>query len=314
MVRVPADVAPRAPLHAVLPQPLGGLTVSARSPLSPVPCQREPPLGMAVCCPPAVPAQNGGHAAHAHPTGPGAGAHQRLQPQQGHSGGHQHPRAVTAPPPPSQALPAALGILLPCPKSALVLLLSLFPSPAPSPSASHPHLCPCLHSCPDPHSCPHSHPHSRLLLGLISISVPIPTLIPPSQAPFTSLSIPSPVSVPAPISSPCPPHPHPCLAHPCLSSPSLPHCCPCRCPRCHPGATQGCLPGTPADLQAGHRGDRPARAQLQRGCDSGGAAVTPSPRHHPVSGAGLSGGCWWHQATPRCHPSPQGAAAGRDGA
>lgn len=37
VVRVPADVAPRAPLHAVLPQPLGGLTVSARSsrPLSP---------------------------------------------------------------------------------------------------------------------------------------------------------------------------------------------------------------------------------------------------------------------------------------
>lgn len=57
VVRVPADVAPRAPLHAVLLQPLGGLTVSACSPC-PVPCQREPPLGTAVCCPPAVPAQN----------------------------------------------------------------------------------------------------------------------------------------------------------------------------------------------------------------------------------------------------------------
>lgn len=63
VVRVPADVAPRAPLHVVLPQPLGGLTVSARSPLSRGPCQREPPLGTAghgdraVRCPPAVPAQ-----------------------------------------------------------------------------------------------------------------------------------------------------------------------------------------------------------------------------------------------------------------
>lgn len=43
VVRVPADVAPHAPLHAVLLQPLGGLTVSACSPLSrPLPAGATP--------------------------------------------------------------------------------------------------------------------------------------------------------------------------------------------------------------------------------------------------------------------------------
>lgn len=119
VVRVSADVAPRTPLYVVLPQPLGGLTVSGGCPGVPQPPLAGTALGMvgprarrrgqmfppSSCCLSlsAVQAPKPGHATHAHPPGPGAGACRRFRPQQGHPGGQQRSQAVTVTSQPARA-------------------------------------------------------------------------------------------------------------------------------------------------------------------------------------------------------------------
>lgn len=243
VVQVLADVAPWTPLYAVLPQPLGGLTVSDGCPG--IPTSRsslgdgrtlsvEAWTGVPTLLPLPVSPQ---FRLRNHDTplvltrrglvlAPAGG----FEPSKDTQVGSSVPRLSEPPlsPPglsPSLALPAALPIRHPsAPGPGNAPALSLFLSPSPAPSPLH------LDSCPSPRPWPYFHPHSGLQFILIPISTPIPIPVP----------APSPIHpCPHPHSCPCDyPHPHP---YPCLQ----PHPCPHNCPWCHLGLSHGCPGAAP---------------------------------------------------------------------